>query len=48
MNSGRRRVSAPMLLLLPALLVLTVFLLVPYLNIFVMSFRVPGQGVPYA
>ena len=37
-----------MLLLLPALVVLTLFLLVPYLNIFVMSFRMPGQGVPYA
>ena len=37
-----------MLLLLPALVVLALFLLVPYLNILVMSFRTPGQGIPYA
>lgn len=42
----RRR--APLLLILPAALVLTVFLVVPYLNILLMSFRVPGSGVPYA
>ena len=40
--------SAAPLLLLPALLVLALFMLVPYLNIFVMSVRTPGQGVPYA
>ena len=43
-----RRSHSPLLLLLPALLVLALFLLVPYLNILVMSFRTPGQGIPYA
>ncbi len=48
MKAGHPRLSAPLLLLLPALVLLAVFLLVPYLNILVMSFRTPGQGVPFA
>ena len=40
--------KAPLLLILPAALVLLVFLVVPYLNIVLMSLRVPGSGVPYA
>ncbi|TYR33221.1 ABC transporter permease [Mesorhizobium microcysteis] len=36
------------LLLLPAAILLIVFMAVPYLNIFVISFRNPGQGTPYA
>lgn len=36
------------LLILPAALALLVCLVVPYLNIVLMSFRVPGSGVPYA
>lgn len=36
------------LLLLPAALLLIVFMAIPYLNIFVISFRNPGQGTPYA
>lgn len=36
------------LLILPAFLLLTVFLLVPYLNIVTISFRNPGEGTPYA
>lgn len=42
------RSSRAWLLLLPAAAVLVVFLLIPYLNIVVMSFRTPGQGTPYA
>jgi putative spermidine/putrescine transport system permease protein len=37
----------PLILIAPAAVLLAVFLLVPYLNIIVMSFRVPGQGTPY-
>ncbi len=40
--------KAPLLLILPAALVLLAFLVVPYLNIVLMSLRVPGSGVPYA
>lgn len=36
------------LLLLPAAILLIVFMAIPYLNIFVISFRNPGQGTPYA
>jgi putative spermidine/putrescine transport system permease protein len=46
-GKGRRRFAGPWLLVLPAVLLLIVFLLVPYLNIVVMSFRTPGQGTPY-
>lgn len=35
-------------LILPALLLLIVFMAVPYLNIVTISFRNPGQGTPYA
>lgn len=35
------------LLLLPAAVLLVVFLAIPYLNILVISFREPGQGTPY-
>lgn len=35
------------LLILPAGLVLLLFLAVPYVNIVLMSFRQPGRGVPY-
>ena len=42
------RRAAPLLLILPAALVLTVFLLIPYFNIVLMSVRMPGNGVPYA
>jgi putative spermidine/putrescine transport system permease protein len=47
MSAGRRRFAGPWLLVLPAALLLTIFLLVPYLNIVLMSFRAPGQGTPY-
>ncbi len=36
-----------MLLIAPAAILLGVFLVLPYLNIVVMSFRMPGQGTPY-
>lgn len=38
---------APFLLILPAALVLLVFLVIPYINIVAMSFRPPGDGTPY-
>ncbi|MFI0844830.1 ABC transporter permease [Mesorhizobium sp. IMUNJ 23232] len=48
MSSGRRSSFAqPWLLLLPAALLLGVFLVIPYLNIVLMSFRTPGEGTPY-
>ncbi|CAN7483943.1 ABC transporter permease [Neorhizobium tomejilense] len=37
----------PLLLIAPAAILLGVFLVLPYLNIVVMSFRMPGQGTPY-
>ncbi|SDR46409.1 putative spermidine/putrescine transport system permease protein [Rhizobiales bacterium GAS113] len=42
-----RRSLAPLMLIAPALVVLVVFLVVPYLNIILMSFRPPGDGTPY-
>jgi putative spermidine/putrescine transport system permease protein len=42
-----RRSLAPLTLIAPALFVLVVFLVVPYLNIILMSFRPPGDGMPY-
>jgi putative spermidine/putrescine transport system permease protein len=48
---GRRRAwtGAPaLLLLLPALVLLVAFFLVPYVNMLVMSFRVPSTSQPYA
>lgn len=48
MNSARNTgVARPWLLLLPAALLLGVFLVIPYLNIVLMSFRTPGEGTPY-
>ncbi len=44
----RIKLPRAFLLIAPAAIVLTVFLLIPYLNIVVMSFRVPGQGTPYS
>ena len=43
----KKRHLAPLLLIAPALIVLTVFLVIPYLNVILMSFRTPGNGVPY-
>jgi putative spermidine/putrescine transport system permease protein len=37
----------PFLLIAPAAVLIGVFLLLPYLNIVVMSFRAPATGVPY-
>lgn len=47
MQSASARPRA-FLLLLPAAILLIVFMAIPYLNIFVISFRNPGQGTPYA
>ena len=48
MSSARRAgVARPWLLLLPAAVLLGVFLVIPYLNIVLMSFRTPGEGTPY-
>jgi putative spermidine/putrescine transport system permease protein len=46
MATGQRR-SATLLLIAPAALVLLVFLVIPYVNIVLMSFRPPGDGAPY-
>jgi putative spermidine/putrescine transport system permease protein len=43
----KKRRLGPLLLIAPALMVLSVFLVIPYLNIILMSFRTPGNGVPY-
>ncbi|MFI5015490.1 MAG: ABC transporter permease [Hyphomicrobiales bacterium] len=48
MQARRKGALAPALLIAPALLVLVVFLVIPYLNIVLMSFRPPGVGTPYA
>jgi putative spermidine/putrescine transport system permease protein len=42
-----RKKFGPLLLIAPAAILLGVFLVLPYLNIVVMSFRMPGQGTPY-
>ncbi|MCJ9754241.1 ABC transporter permease [Neorhizobium sp. BETTINA12A] len=42
-----RKRFGPLLLIAPAATLLGVFLVLPYLNIVVMSFRMPGQGTPY-
>jgi putative spermidine/putrescine transport system permease protein len=45
----RRALPArPMLLVLPALLLILLFLAVPYVNIVLMSFRTPSTSMPYA
>ncbi len=46
MTTGSRRFG-PLLLIAPAAILLVVFLVLPYLNIVVMSFRTPGEGTPY-
>ncbi|MGO4728010.1 MULTISPECIES: ABC transporter permease [unclassified Inquilinus] len=43
----RKRLSWTWLLIAPAAVLLGVFLLVPYLNIVLMSFRPPATGAPY-
>lgn len=43
----RKRLSLTWLLIAPAAVLLGVFLLVPYLNIVLMSFRPPATGAPY-
>ncbi|NKK55169.1 ABC transporter permease subunit [Rhizobium leguminosarum bv. viciae] len=48
MNAGAKKRFGPLLLIAPAAILLGFFLVLPYLNIIVMSFRVPGQGTPYA
>jgi putative spermidine/putrescine transport system permease protein len=47
MRPGRRKRLGPLVLIAPAAVLLGVFLVLPYLNIVVMSFRIPGQGTPY-
>lgn len=47
MQQARDRRRA-FLLILPAAILLIVFLAIPYLNILVISFRNPGTGTPYA
>ncbi|KAB1114096.1 ABC transporter permease [Neorhizobium galegae] len=42
-----RKRLGPLLLIAPAAILLCIFLVLPYLNIVVMSFRMPGQGTPY-
>jgi putative spermidine/putrescine transport system permease protein len=46
MQKARTQRSA-FLLMLPAGLLLIVFMAIPYLNIFYISFRTPGMGTPY-
>ncbi|HEY0185567.1 MAG TPA: ABC transporter permease [Rhodopila sp.] len=50
LTAPRRRAAGRWrwLLILPALLLVLLFLGVPYLNIVVMSFRTPSTGAPYA
>lgn len=47
MNSSLKS-AKPLLLITPAALLLGIFLILPYLNILLMSFRNPGNGAPYA
>ncbi len=47
MSVARNKRLGPWLLIAPAAFLLGVFLVLPYLNIVVMSFRMPGQGTPY-
>lgn len=48
MSMRAKKSLAPILLIAPAVILIGVFLVLPYLNIVVMSFRTPGQGTPYA
>lgn len=47
MTARRRRLPWTWLMIAPAAVLLGVFLLVPYLNIVLMSFRPPATGAPY-
>lgn len=47
MNAAVKKRFGPLLLIAPAAILLAVFLVLPYLNIVLMSFRMPGQGTPY-
>ncbi|MGK9167540.1 ABC transporter permease [Inquilinus limosus] len=47
MTTRRRRLPWTWLMIAPAAVLIGVFLLVPYLNIVVMSFRPPATGAPY-
>ncbi|WP_342239803.1 ABC transporter permease [Inquilinus sp. OTU3971] len=47
MTAPRRRLPWTWLMIAPAAVLLGVFLLVPYLNIVLMSFRPPATGAPY-
>jgi putative spermidine/putrescine transport system permease protein len=47
MTAGRRKLPRTWLMIAPAAVLLGVFLLVPYLNIVLMSFRPPATGAPY-
>jgi putative spermidine/putrescine transport system permease protein len=47
MNALPKKRFGPLLLIAPAAILLGVFLALPYLNIVVMSFRMPGEGTPY-
>ena len=47
MTTRRKRLPLTWLLIAPAAVLLGVFLLVPYLNIVLMSFRPPATGAPY-
>jgi putative spermidine/putrescine transport system permease protein len=47
MTARRKRLPWTWLLIAPAAVLLGVFLLVPYLNIVLMSFRPPATGAPY-
>jgi len=47
MTPARRKGLGPLLLIAPAAVLLGVFLILPYLNIVAMSFRMPGEGTPY-
>jgi putative spermidine/putrescine transport system permease protein len=46
--SFRAKSLKPLWLIAPAAAIITVFLILPYINIVVMSFRTPGNGTPYA
>ncbi|MCD2172500.1 ABC transporter permease [Rhizobium sp. C4] len=48
MNPLASKKRASLLLIAPAALLIFFFLVLPYLTIVVMSFRVPGDGTPYA
>ncbi|MEZ5783807.1 MAG: ABC transporter permease [Rhizobiaceae bacterium] len=40
-------IARPWLLMVPAVALLLIFLVIPYINIVLMSFRTPGTGTPY-